>query len=333
MRNRRYYACALLALALLFLAAVLADGADPKDPQIVTPPAGSAAATEAPSPTPAPSPSPTASPTPKPTQSLTAKPTAAPTPTPTAKPTAKPTEKPTPTAKPTAKPTPKPTAKPTPKPTAAGNTSSKNQNSKKKLVALTFDDGPSAATGRILKTLDKADSVATFFMVGDRVSDYPEVAKKVAAQGNQIGTHSWAHESLTGLDASALREDLKKSLDRIESVTGVRPDALRPPYGNVNANVKKICGKLGLVAVNWSVDTLDWKTRSADSVYRQIMKHVCDGAIILCHDLYGTTAEAMERAIPELIRKGYRLVTVSELLDARDPGWHAGELYFGAMTD
>lgn len=168
-------------------------------------------------------------------------------------------------------------------------------------------------------------------MVGERVADYPEIAKKVAAQGHQIGTHSWSHEGLTRLDADAIRDDLKKSMDEIESVTGVRPNALRPPYGNVNAAVKQVCGKLGLVVVNWSVDTLDWKSRDGDSVYREIMAHVCDGAIVLCHDLYDSTAAAMERAVPELVRKGYRLVTVEELLDARNPNWRAGQLYFGAM--
>lgn len=326
----------LLMLALIAVGATLAvrTGTRPPREQRPSAPISTPATELSPVPTRQPIPTrepiptqtaaPTFTPTSKPISTLTIVPTQKPTPKPTAKPTPSPTQKPTP--KPSPKPTPKPTSKPT------GGASDKGNGSKDKLVALTFDDGPGDATKRILRALRKADGRATFFMVGDRVADYPEIAKAVAAQGNQIGTHSWSHESLTRLNAEALREDLKKSLDRIESVTGVRPKALRPPYGNVNANVKKAGGSLGLVVVNWSVDTLDWKTRSADSVYREIMAHVCDGAIVLCHDLYESTAAAVERAIPELRRKGYRLVTVNELLDARDPGWRAGQLYFGAMT-
>ena len=208
-----------------------------------------------------------------------------------------------------------------------------SDNIKKPMVALTFDDGPSAATKRILSALNEVDGVATFFMVGERVSDYPNTAKAVAAQGSQIGTHSWSHNSLTKLDADSIRSDLLRSEDAIESVTGIRPTALRPPYGNVNSDVKSVCGELGLVVVNWGLDTLDWKTRNADSVYNEVMTKVRDGTIVLCHDLYESTVDAMVRVIPDLVKKGYRLVTVTELLDAKSPGWKAGQIYYGTQAE
>lgn len=326
----RKYAFFILILTLLFCGAVLADGVQMEMPQSTVPapddgfpvpPDAVPQRTHAP--TPSPVPQRTHAPTPSPVPERTHAPTPSPTPERTHAPT------PSPTAKPTAKPTTKTTEKPMEKPI---DMRSPSDDIKKPIVALTFDDGPSAATKRILAALKEAGGKATFFMVGERVADYPNTAKAVAAQGNQIGTHSWSHNSLTKMDADAIRDDLRRSMDAIESVTGVRPIALRPPYGNVNSVVKRVCGELDLVVVNWGLDTLDWKTRDADSVYNEVMTNVRDGAIVLCHDLYESTVDAMVRVIPELVKRGYRLVTVTELLDAKSPGWKPGQLYYGTQT-
>ena len=200
----------------------------------------------------------------------------------------------------------------------------------RKMIALTFDDGPGAGTRRILDALDEVDGRATFCMVANRLSDYAQTARKVAEQGSEIATHTWDHPNLTKLGASQMRKELTKSLNAIEDTTGVRPTVLRPPYGSVNAGVKEACSELGLVIANWNIDPEDWKTRSASSIRSHILNNAKDGAIVVCHDLYPETASAMESAIRALSDRGYQLVTVSELLDARANGGEAGKLYYAA---
>jgi peptidoglycan/xylan/chitin deacetylase (PgdA/CDA1 family) len=115
--------------------------------------------------------------------------------------------------------------------------------------------------------------------------------------------------------------------DAVEQVTGEKPMFFRPPFGAVNERLKRVSRELGFAMVNWTVDPLDWKYRDADIVYEAIMREVADGYIILSHDLYGTTAQAMERVIPELIAQGYQLVTVSELLSHTHGSLEAGRVY------
>ena len=200
----------------------------------------------------------------------------------------------------------------------------------KKMIALTFDDGPGAGTQRILNALDEVGGRATFCMVANRLSDYAKTARKVAEQGSEIATHTWEHPNLTKLSASQLRSELNRSLNAIENATGVRPTVLRPPYGSVNAEVKQACAELGLVIANWNIDPEDWKTRNASSIRSHILNNAKDGAIVVCHDLYPETASAMESAIRTLSDRGYQLVTVSELLDAKADGGTAGKLYYAA---
>ena len=200
----------------------------------------------------------------------------------------------------------------------------------KKMIALTFDDGPGAGTQRILDALDEVDGRATFCMVANRMNSYAQTARKVAEQGSEIATHTWEHPNLTKLGASQLRKELSKSLNAIENATGVRPTVLRPPYGSVNAEVKEACAEMGLVIANWIIDPEDWKTRNASSIRSHILNNAKDGAIVVCHDLYPETASAMESAIRALSDRGYQLVTVSELLKARADGGTAGKLYYAA---
>ena len=103
---------------------------------------------------------------------------------------------------------------------------------------------------------------------------------------------------------------------------------MRPPYGSCNDQVKANAGELGIALINWSVDTLDWKYKNADTVYQAVMDGAKDGAIILCHDLHKTTVDAMEQAIPALIAEGYQLVTVTELLTSDGGTINAGKLYY-----
>lgn len=202
----------------------------------------------------------------------------------------------------------------------------RNIDPSKPMLALTFDDGPSANTARILAALDANGARGTFFMVGNRVSAYPGAAAKVVAQGSEIGSHTWDHKDLTTLTQAEIRKQLVDTSNAIYSTTGVRPIALRPSYGKQNSNVAAICKEQGHIIVNWNVDTLDWKTLNADAVANEIVKSAKPGSIILCHDLYGSTAGGVEKAIPQLVAKGYQLVTVSELLTYG--GMHPGSIYY-----
>ena len=190
----------------------------------------------------------------------------------------------------------------------------------KPMIALTFDDGPGLATDRILNTLKENNAVATFFVIGNRVGSNKETLLKAVANGNEIAGHSWDHKNLTNLSDARVRTDLKSTDDAIYRTLGFRSKLFRPPYGSINSRVARIAGEEGFAAINWSVDPQDWRYKNANTVYNSIMSNVREGSIILAHDIHGTTATAMERVIPELIKRGYRLVTVSELLGEIEPG-------------
>ena len=215
-------------------------------------------------------------------------------------------------------------------PAAADETSARRVDPEKPMIALTFDDGPGPGTRRILRALEAVDGRATFCMVGDRVADYAQTARMVAAQGSEIATHSLTHPNLAKLSAGEVRAELEKSIAAIEETTGVRPSVLRPPYGSTSPAVQQICRELGVVIANWNVDTEDWRVRDAETILNHVLDNARDGAIVLCHDLYPETAAAMERAVEALAEQGYQLVSVSELLEARAGGGSAGKIYYAA---
>ena len=184
----------------------------------------------------------------------------------------------------------------------------------KKMVALTYDDGPSIYTPRILKILKENDSVATFFVVGNRVPTYSDTVKTACDMGCEIGNHTYEHKCLTRLSEAEVRRQISRTNKNVKKVTGQTPVIMRPTGGATNTNVKKW---VGMPSIIWSIDTLDWKTRNADSTKRAVLDHVKDGDIVLMHDLYSATATASETIIPELVKRGYQLVTVSELAECR----------------
>lgn len=195
------------------------------------------------------------------------------------------------------------------------------------MVALTFDDGPSKTTPKILNLLEQYGGRATFCVVGNRVSSYSNTVAQVIAQGSEVISHTWSHKKLTALSKSGIRSELQKAQDAIVAAGAPAPNWLRPPYGSVNDSVKEVAAEFGYALVNWSIDTEDWKTRNADTTYRRIMAEVEDGSIILCHDLHAETGDAMELVIPALVEQGYQLVTVSELMAAKGVSVNAGSLY------
>lgn len=194
----------------------------------------------------------------------------------------------------------------------------------KKMVALTYDDGPSIYTPRILKTLKENNSVATFFVVGNRVPMYSDTVKKAYGMGCEIGNHTYEHKILTRTDAAGIREQVSKTNATVKNITGTDPIVMRPPGGCVNDTVKS---QTGMPMILWSIDTLDWRTRNAASTKTAVLDHVKDGDIVLMHDLYEATANASTTIIPTLVERGYQLVTVSELAECRG-GMKDGCLYY-----
>ena len=194
----------------------------------------------------------------------------------------------------------------------------------KKMVALTYDDGPSIYTPRILKTLKENNSVATFFVVGNRVPMYSDTVKKAYDMGCEIGNHTYEHKSLPNLSETEVKRQISKTNKEVKKAIGEKPVIMRPTGGATNTNIKKW---VGMPSIIWSVDTLDWKTRNADSTRRAVLNRVKDGDIVLMHDLYSAAATASETIIPELVRRGYQLVTVSELAECRGGMKETGAYY------
>ena len=194
----------------------------------------------------------------------------------------------------------------------------------KKMVALTYDDGPSIYTPRVLKTLKKNNAVATFFVVGNRVPTYSDTVKKAHDMGCEIGNHTYEHKSLPNLSETEVKRQISKTNKEVKKAIGEKPVIMRPTGGATNANVKQW---VGMPSIIWSIDTLDWKTRNADSTKKAVLDHVKDGDIVLMHDLYSATASASETIIPELVKRGYQLVTVSELAECRGGMKETGAYY------
>ena len=189
----------------------------------------------------------------------------------------------------------------------------------KPMVALTFDDGPSRYTAGILDVLEANDAKATFFMVGNRMGSYPDTVKRMVELG-------WDHTYITSLSGAALKANLDRVDQTLASIAGVHTVIMRPPGGYINNAARTALAEKGVPAVFWSIDTLDWKTKNAGQTVNTVLSKVRDGDIILMHDLYGASAEAAATLIPELINRGYQLVTVSELASFRG-GMQPGQSY------
>ena len=196
------------------------------------------------------------------------------------------------------------------------------------MLALTFDDGPSMNTEKILDILNQYGGKATFFVLGDRVNVRKNTLIRIVNEGHEIGNHSWSHRQLTHLTADEIKDQIMMTRAKIYDVTGKDCLIVRPPYGLCNDVVKEIGRNLGVTFVNWSVDTLDWKTKDAQAIYNEVIKNVSDGALILCHDLYKTTVDAIETVVPQLIDEGYQLVTISQLMEYSDKKIEFGKVYY-----
>lgn len=182
------------------------------------------------------------------------------------------------------------------------------------MVALTFDDGPSKKyTTAILDALKENQASATFFVLGSRASDYPDILQRMILEGNEIGNHTFSHKQLTTLSKENIEEEISATQESIHDVTNHYPQFIRPPYGSKNDTVLQ-CAQ-GKKIVTWSLDTEDWKSRNCETIVNRVLADIKDGDIILMHDLYASSAEAAIILIPKLQEMGYQLVTVSELYE------------------
>lgn len=200
----------------------------------------------------------------------------------------------------------------------------------KPMIALTFDDGPyTKVTRKILKTLKANNGCATFFVMGNRVEMYSDTLRMAYDQGNQIGSHTYDHKDLREMSVKGIEKELNKTNQEVKKVIGCETTALRPPYGNVNDRMRKT---IKVPMIYWSVDSEDWKSRNAAKVLKRC-KSVQDGDIILFHDLYPSTAAAIKKLVPRLVKQGYQLVTIDELFYYKKVDAKGGEVYYSGHPD
>ena len=184
------------------------------------------------------------------------------------------------------------------------------------MLALTFDDGPGEYTDELLDCLEQNNAHATFFMLGQNVSSYPDAPKRMLELGCEIGSHSWDHTQLTTIDLDAVAKQFSDTDDALIQACGQAASVARAPYGDGNSDIYNTVNKPFFM---WSLDTEDWKLLDADADYSAVMNgDLTDGTIILMHDIHEPSVKAALRLIPDLIAQGYKLVTVSEMAAAKN---------------
>lgn len=187
---------------------------------------------------------------------------------------------------------------------------------KRPMLALTFDDGPGEYTQELLDCLEENNAHATFFMLGQNVSVYPDAPKRMLEIGCEIGNHSWDHTQLTTIDLDAVAKQFSDTDNALIEACGQAASVARAPYGDGNTDIYNTVAKPFFM---WSLDTEDWRLMDADADYDAVMNgDLTDGSIILMHDIHQPSVQAAIRFIPELVAKGYKLVTVSEMAEAKN---------------
>ncbi|MGM9886775.1 MAG: polysaccharide deacetylase family protein, partial [Lactococcus sp.] len=191
---------------------------------------------------------------------------------------------------------------------AAAAAAEKAKYANKKLIALSFDDGPGPiTTPKLLKILAENDVKATFFALGAQAQAYPDIIKSEAANGNEVASHTWDHKNLVTLTAAQQKEEILSAHDYINSLTGQNTNFFRPPYGSYNQTT---LAQTNLAAVDWSIDTNDWKyVNNTPIVVQNAVNSAHDGAIILMHDIHSWSVDAVPQIIQQLKAKGYTFVT------------------------
>ncbi len=189
-------------------------------------------------------------------------------------------------------------------------------NPNQKYIALTFDDGPvTSNTTRLLDMLKRRNIKATFYVLGNRVQNNPSLVKRMVAEGHELGNHTWTHGKLTNMSDTKVRWELDKNRDAIVAATGIKPRTMRPPYGALSTRQRNwIFKEYGYPTILWDVDPEDWKKPGISVVKDRILSKTRNGSIILLHDLHSVSVDAVPSTVDALLRKGYKFVTVSQLI-------------------
>lgn len=194
----------------------------------------------------------------------------------------------------------------------------------KPMICLTFDDGPSRATKTVLDVLGKYQARATFFVIGSLVVNNESMVRRIVKEGHEIGNHTYSHVKLTSVSTKELLSQIERTNQAVYRASGYEVSLFRPPYNLYNDSVLKT---IPLPVVCWSIDPKDWQKTDPESIARAALRGIRDGDIILLHDSRTATGEAVKILVPELISRGYQLVTVSEMFAARGIELRPGSLY------
>ena len=198
------------------------------------------------------------------------------------------------------------------------------------MVALTFDDGPTKHTTRVLDLLAEHDARGTFFVIGSKLNDDTRpILQRMADLGCDIGMHGLTHTDMTRFSAAANTKRIQRMRrlisDQIDG--GYEAHLLRPPFGNLNQDVRRACRICNVACIRWSVDTRDWSNKDPERILSTVKRETRDGAILLFHDRLDTTVAALQKVIPYLQAQGYELVTVTELIESSGQSIRSGEDY------
>lgn len=199
-----------------------------------------------------------------------------------------------------------------------------------KPLAITFDDGPSYYTAELLEALKAYNARATFFVLGSQAARHPDVLKMIENYDSEVASHSYYHNSYANFSTQQMLDDLRLTDKAIENAGVRKPYLFRPPYGAYNTETITVLRSEGKALVMWNIDTMDWAYRDAEYVKKYLLNHAREGSIILLHDIHKSSVDGFIAALPELVERGYSLVTVSELLEISGRSIEVGEVIFSA---
>ena len=185
------------------------------------------------------------------------------------------------------------------------------QEAERPQIALTFDDGPSKATEKLLDALKERNVKATFFVIGEYAKLYPETIKREVEEGHIVGNHTYTHVDIAQLSKEEAMEEIEKTNQLVKEISGHTIEYIRPPFGDGN---QELMEEMQLMTVMWSVDPLDWTTANEDEIVNKVVTETSENDIILLHDCYESSVNAAIRIVDLLMAEGYEFVTVEELL-------------------
>ena len=197
-------------------------------------------------------------------------------------------------------------------------------NPNKKLIAITFDDGPGPYTNDLVEILEANKAKSTFFMLGGNLNKYRDTVLNVYNHGHEIGYHSYAHTNFKRQDIETIKSELATSNEILQDITGTTFKLIRPPYGSINTDIKEA---IDASFILWNVDTEDWRHKDPEYLLNYVLENVAPGYIVLFHDIHKSSVEAIEKILPYLYVSGYQMITVSELAEYYNTPLEAHKVY------